>query len=57
MKPLFQHKTFVIHVAQGFLYVAEQTSGIREGERHGLELPKDLVTVFNADPPLVGGGG
>ena len=38
---------------QVLLYVSEKSYGTRESERHVLELPKDLVPVFDADLPLV----
>ena len=57
MHPSCQRDPVAIHMAQGFLYVAEHTYGTREGERHEPEIPKILVPVSDADMPLVGGGG
>ena len=57
MYPLCQSNPFAIKIAKGFLNGAEQASHTREGKNHGPEIPKDLVLVFDADPPLVGGDG
>ena len=57
MHPSCQRNPVSIHIVQVFLIVAEQTSGTREDERHGTDLPKDLVPAFDADPLLVGGIG
>ena len=57
MHPSRQRNPFSIHMAQIFLCVAEQTSGTRKGERHGPDLPKDLVPVFYNDLLMMGGGG
>ena len=57
MHPSCQRNPVSIHIVQVFLIVAEQTFGTREDERHGTDLPKDLVPAFDADPLLVGGIG
>ena len=53
MHPSQQHDPFVIKMEQGFLYMAEKTYGTREVERHGPDLPNNLVPVFDTDPSLV----
>ena len=42
-------------MSQGFLHVAEHTSGTRECNFYEPEIPKDLVPVFYNYPSLVGG--
>ena len=57
MSPSCQCNPFSFHMVKGFLHVSKQASSTSEGKRHGPDLSKDMIPFFDADPPLVRGGG